>query len=85
MFDQNVVGDVHHEWVAEKPINFRHCWTGFGAHGDTEGGCFSDCCRSDHPFGLPPGGRNDVGSMSWEVDKSLRPKLEDVSIYVPGE
>ena len=85
MFDQNIVGDAYHEWVAQKPITFRSCWVGFGAIKDTEGECFSDCCRSAHPFGLRPGPRLEEGTMGWEVDTSLRPLVEHITLELPGD
>eukprot|EP00959_Pyramimonas_sp_CCMP1952_P374853 7850178-Pyramimonas_sp.AAC.1 len=75
MWDQNLVIDAFHEWVANKPITFRSCWIGFGKYDDEKHDkCFSDCCRSEHPFGLPPSDRpNQEGTMGWEIDRSLKP------------
>jgi hypothetical protein len=74
MWDQNLVNDAWHEWVSGKPITFRSCWIGFGKYQDEKHDtCFSDCCRTEHPFGLRPGPAADEGTMGFEINRSLRP------------
>ncbi|KAK3240451.1 hypothetical protein CYMTET_49712 [Cymbomonas tetramitiformis] len=51
LWDQNIVNDVLHSWVSGKKMYFRSCWLGFGAKKDNTT-CFSECCNTDHPFGL---------------------------------
>ena len=73
-WDQNLVIDVFHEFLAHKPIAFRSCWVGFGRIGDNSS-CFSDCCRTDHPFGLRPGSAKEgTDTMGYEIEQTLQPR-----------
>mmetsp|Transcript_307 Transcript_307/g.646 ORF Transcript_307/g.646 Transcript_307/m.646 type:complete len:329 (+) Transcript_307:136-1122(+) len=78
-WDQTLVNDVYHEWVAGKPITFRSCWLGFGRLNQTSQ-CFSDCCRSQHPFGLRPDSGAVAGTMGEEIGRTLRPHYKDAKI-----
>ena len=71
-WDQALVNDVLHEWIAPNLTSYaRSCWLGFGAKGQNHT-CFSECCLAPHPFGLKPGQRDESGSLAQFVHETFR-------------
>jgi hypothetical protein len=71
-WDQALVNDVLHEWIAPNLTSYaRSCWLGFGAKGQNQT-CFSECCLAPHPFGLKPGQRDESGSLAQFVHDTFR-------------